>query len=134
MSMAHSLEVRPPFLDHRLVEFAARLPEEHKISGRRLKHVLRELMKPRLPREVTRRSKQGFDIPTQHWFRTVLRPMLNDIINEDSVNETGLFHWQPINKLMRDHFERRANNGYQLWGLLTLFLWLKRWKISAGTN
>jgi len=134
MSMAHSLEIRPPFLDHRIVEFAARLPEEHKIHGRSLKHVLRELMKPRLPRAVTSRSKQGFDIPTQHWFRTVLRPMLNDIVNEETVNATGLFHWQPINKLMRDHFERRANNGYQLWGLLTLFLWLKRWKITAGTN
>ncbi len=63
MSMAHSLEVRPPFLDHRLVEFAARLPQNLKIRGGQLKFVLRELMKDRLPRAVVRRRKEGFDIP-----------------------------------------------------------------------
>ena len=82
MSMAHSLEVRPPFLDHRIVEFAARLPEDLKIRGGRLKFVLRELMKDRLPRAVVRRSKEGFDIPAHHWFRTILRPLLLDTLNE----------------------------------------------------
>ena len=80
--MAHSLEVRPPFLDHRIVEFAARLPENLKIRGGRLKFVLRELMKDRLPRAVVRRSKEGFDIPTHHWLRTILRPLLLDTLNE----------------------------------------------------
>jgi asparagine synthase (glutamine-hydrolysing) len=132
MSMAHSLEIRPPFLDHRIVEFAARLPLAHKIRGRSLKRILRSLMAPRLPADVTRRSKQGFDIPTHHWFRTVLRPLLQDTVNERSVNATGLFHWTAVDRMMQDHFARRANYGYQLWGLLTLFLWLRQWKIDTG--
>jgi len=57
--------------------------------------------------------------------------MLNDVVNEETVAETGLFRWQPINKLMRDHFERRANNGYQLWGLLNLMLWLRQWRVTV---
>ena len=72
MSMAHSLEVRPPFLDHRMVEFAASLPHHFKIRRSTLKLILRELMKDKLPSSVLTRSKQGFDIPTHHWFRTIL--------------------------------------------------------------
>jgi asparagine synthase (glutamine-hydrolysing) len=132
MSMAHALEIRPPFLDHRLVEFAARLPFEYKIRGRRLKHILRSLMAPRLPADVTRRSKQGFDIPAHHWFRGVLRPLLLDTVNERSVKATGLLEWRAVDRLMQDHFARRANHGYQLWGLLTLFIWLRQWKIDTG--
>ena len=75
MSMAHSLEVRPPFLDHRIVEFAARLPENLKIRGGTLKFVLRDLMKDQLPLSVIHRQKEGFDIPAHHWLRTVLRPV-----------------------------------------------------------
>ena len=96
MSMAHSLEVRPPFLDHRIVEFAARLPEDLKIRGGRLKFVLRELMKDRLPRSVVRRSKEGFDIPAHHWLRTILRPLLLDTLNERSVRESGIFSWPAV--------------------------------------
>jgi asparagine synthase (glutamine-hydrolysing) len=132
MSMAHSLEIRPPFLDHRIIEFAARLPIGHKIRGRSLKHILRSLMAPRLPADVARRSKQGFDIPTHHWFRTVLRPLLLDTVNERTVARTGLFHWAAIHRMMQEHFDRRANHGYQLWGLLTLFIWLRQWKIDTG--
>jgi asparagine synthase (glutamine-hydrolysing) len=82
MSMAHSIEVRPPFLDHRIVEFAATLPENMKIRGGRLKFILRELMKDRLPRSVLARRKEGFDIPAHHWLRTTLRPLLLDTLNE----------------------------------------------------
>jgi asparagine synthase (glutamine-hydrolysing) len=130
MSMAHSLEVRPPFLDHRIVEFAARLPENLKIRGGQLKFVLRELMKDRLPTPVLRRRKEGFDIPAHHWLRTVLRPLLLDTLNERSVRESGIFSWPAIEATLRAHLERRANLGYHLWGLLVLFLWMKRWGIA----
>ena len=130
MSMAHSLEVRPAFLDHRIVEFAARLPENLKIRGTRLKYVLRELMRDRLPQPVVQRSKEGFDIPTHHWFRTVLRPLLIDTLNERAVKETGIFSWPAIEATVRDHLDRRANLGYHLWGLLILFIWMKHWKIG----
>jgi asparagine synthase (glutamine-hydrolysing) len=130
MSMAHSLEVRPPFLDHRVVEFAASLPEHMKIRGGRLKFVLRELMKDRLPRAVLARPKEGFDIPAHHWLRTVLRPLLVETLTERTVRQTGIFSWEAINGALRAHLDRRANLGYHLWGLLVLFLWIKRWGIE----
>jgi asparagine synthase (glutamine-hydrolysing) len=132
MSMAHSLEVRPPFLDHRIVEFAARLPHGLKIRGSKLKYVLRELMRDKLPPSVLKRRKEGFDIPTHHWFRTVLRPLLLDTVREDAA--PGLFAKGALQRIIEDHLERRANYGYHLWGLLTLFLWMKRWGIQAAPS
>jgi asparagine synthase (glutamine-hydrolysing) len=134
MSMAHSLEVRPPFLDHRIVEFAAKLPENLKIRGGKLKFVLRELMKDRLPKAVLTRPKEGFDIPAHHWLRTVLRPLLLDTLNERAVRESGVFAWSEVERLLRAHMERRANLGYHLWGLLVLFLWMRRWGIKTPSG
>jgi asparagine synthase (glutamine-hydrolysing) len=132
MSMAHSLEVRPPFLDHRIVEFAARLPQKLKIRGGTQKWILRELMKDRLPSAVLRRKKEGFDIPAHQWLRTVLRPLLLDTLNERSVRQSGIFSWPAIDATIRDHLERRANLGYHLWGLMVLFLWMKRWGFTLA--
>jgi asparagine synthase (glutamine-hydrolysing) len=131
MSMAHSLEVRPPFLDHRIVEFAARLPGDLKVRGSKLKWILRELMRDKLPGSVLTRPKQGFDIPTHHWFRTVLKPLLLETVNRESVESTGVFHWPAVHRAISDHLERRANYGYHLWGLLTFFLWRKHWGIGG---
>jgi len=131
MSMAHSLEVRPPFLDHRIVEFAASLPQRHKIRGMKQKHVLRELMRGKLPEMVLNRKKSGFDIPTHDWFRGPLRELLMDTLTPDAIAATGIFNGAAIDGLIRDHMERRINAGYHLWGLLTLFLWMKRWKVEA---
>ena len=132
MSMAHSLEVRPPFLDHRIVEFAAGLPEDMKIRGGKLKFLLRELMKDKLPQSVLTRKKEGFDIPAHQWLRTILRPLLLETLSEKNVRGSGIFAWEAIDKVLRSHLERRANLGYHLWGLLILFLWLKRWGIEPA--
>ena len=134
MSMAHSLEVRPPFLDHRIVEFAATLPEDFKIRGSRQKFILKELMRDKLPAPVLSRAKTGFDVPTHDWFRGVLRPLLLDTVSESAVRGTGVFHWPAVNALIQSHLERRANVGYHLWGLLTLFLWMKRWNIAGPSS
>lgn len=131
MSMAHSLEVRPPFLDHRIVEFAARLPESLKLNNGTLKHVLRELVRDKIPASVLNRPKQGFDIPVHHWFRTSLKPLLLDTLTEAAVRNSGVFSWPAVNELITRHLSRRINAGYQLWGLLTLFLWMKRWNIQT---
>jgi hypothetical protein len=96
MSMAHSLEVRPPFLDHRIVEFAARLPRDLKIRGSKLKWILRELMRDKLPSSVLTRSKQGFDIPTHQWFRTILKPLLLETVNREAVESTVCSTGQPF--------------------------------------
>ena len=129
MSMAHSMEVRPPFLDHRIVEFAAALPLELKVHGSKLKFILRELMKDKLPRSILYRKKSGFDIPAHDWFRGLLKPLLLETVTETAVEQSGLFRWQGIEAVINAHLERRANFGYQLWGLLILFLWLKQWNI-----
>ena len=133
MSMAHSLEVRPPFLDHRIVEFAATLPESFKVNGSKLKYILKETLRGKVPDAVLDRGKEGFDIPAHDWFRTALKPLLEDTLSSDAVQRSGLFAPGAIEQLMADHFARRANYGYHLWGLLTLFLWMKQWKITANT-
>ena len=131
ISMAHSLEVRPPFLDHRIVEFAASLPIRLKIRGLNQKCLLRQLMKKRLPPVVLQRKKEGFDIPAHEWLRGPLRPLLLDTLSRDAVEQTKLFRWEGVRSLLDAHMRRRLNLGYQLWGLLILFLWMRRWNIQA---
>ena len=132
MSMAHSLEVRPPFLDHRIVEFAATLPPGLKIRGAKQKIVLKQLMKDRLPDLILRRKKVGFDIPAHEWLRGPLRELLLDTMREGLAENKDLFRPGVIQELVRLHLERRINAGYHLWGLLLLFLWMKKWRIQAA--
>ena len=131
MSMAHALEVRPPFLDHRIVEFAASLPQDFKVRGITTKFLLKEVMRGKLPAAVIDRKKTGFDIPAHDWFRTILRPLVEETLSADAIAANGLFDVRAIHDLIRDHRERRINVGYHLWGLVTLFLWMKRWRIEA---
>ena len=88
--MAHSLEVRPPFLDDRIVDFANRLPDDFKLRGSESKYVLRRLMEKKLPHSVLRRPKIGFDIPIHEWFRGVLRPLLLETLSEEAVTSSWL--------------------------------------------
>lgn len=132
MSMAHSMEIRPPFLDHRICEFALSLPEQLKIRGSRLKFVLRELMSDKLPTSILRRKKVGFDIPAHEWLRGALRPLLLDTLTKEAVEATCFLRWQGIESILKDHLDRRANWGYQLWGLMILLLWSKTWKVHPA--
>src|SRR5262249_52556556 len=91
MSMAHSLEVRPPFLDSRIVDFAAALPQRFKIRGFRQKLILKELMRGKLPDTVLDRKKTGFDIPTHDWFRGSLLPLLRDTLTHDAIENSVVF-------------------------------------------
>jgi asparagine synthase (glutamine-hydrolysing) len=129
MSMAHSVEVRPPFLDHRIVEFADSLPANLKIRGSRQKVVLRELMKDKLPPAILNRKKIGFDIPTHEWLRGPLRGLLEDSL-QFGLSEYGqLFRRAGIDLLKKRHLQREINVGYHLWGLLILFSWMKKWQV-----
>ncbi len=115
-----------------MVEFAASLPEDLKIRGFQQKFILKRVMRNKLPAAVLRRPKKGFDIPTHEWFRGFLRPLLMDTLTRDAIESTGIFNFSAIQRLIRDHMERRSNAGYHLWGLLTLFLWLKKWNIETA--
>jgi asparagine synthase (glutamine-hydrolysing) len=134
MSMAHSLEVRPPFLDHRIVEFAATLPASLKIRGSRQKVLLKELMRDKLPASVLRRKKIGFDIPAHDWLRGCLRPMMQEVLTDGASEHANLFRREVIETQIRDHLERRVNVGYHLWGLMVLFLWMKKWGIQSAAS
>ncbi|MCU1223751.1 MAG: asparagine synthase (glutamine-hydrolyzing) [Edaphobacter sp.] len=134
MSMAHALEVRPAFLDHRIVEFAATLPARYCIQGRTLKLLLRRLMKDKLPPSVLAKKKQGLDIPVHDWLRGHLKPLLMDTLNRKAVEESGLVHWPHLEAVINLHMQRKANYGYHLWGMLMLFLWIKQWKIQCGQD
>lgn len=134
MSMAHSLEVRPPFLDHRIVEFAATIPASLKIHGSRQKILLKELMRDKLPDSILRRKKVGFDIPAHDWLRGCLRPLMLDVLIDGAANHADLFRRDMIERLIRDHLERRVNVGYHLWGLMVLFLWMKKWGIQSTAS
>jgi asparagine synthase (glutamine-hydrolysing) len=80
---------------------------------------------------VISKKKIGLDIPVHDWFRGHLRPLLVDTLTQKAVNDSGLFRWAYIESLMSRHMQRKANYGYHLWGLLTLFLWMKRWNINT---
>jgi len=134
MSMAHSLEVRPPFLDHRIVEFAATLPASLKVRGSQQKVLLRELMKDKLPASVLRKKKVGFDIPAHDWLRGCLRPLMQEALLDGVSEHTQLFRRDVMERQIRDHLERRVNIGYHLWGLMVLFLWMKKWGIQAAAS
>jgi asparagine synthase (glutamine-hydrolysing) len=131
MSMAHAVEVRPPFLDHRIVEFAATLPATLKIRGSCQKYILKELMKGKLPKVIPRRKKVGFDIPTHQWLRGPLRTLLVETISAGASEHDELFQPNILETYVSQHLERRANLGYHLWGLMLLFLWMKKWRIQA---
>jgi asparagine synthase (glutamine-hydrolysing) len=131
ISMAHSVEVRPAFLDHRIVEFANRIPASLKISGSRQKIVLQQLMSDKLPHAVLHRPKVGFDIPAHDWVRGPLRNLVVDTLRSGAAEYPELFRSAVLEGHLQDHLERRVNIGYHLWGLMILLLWMKKWNVRA---
>jgi asparagine synthase (glutamine-hydrolysing) len=134
MSMAHSVEVRPPFLDHRLVEFAAKLPASLKIRGTCQKFLLKELMKDKLPAAILQRKKIGFDIPAHDWLRGPLRGLLTDSLRYGASEFGDLFRPEVIDNFLQRHLAKKVNVGYHLWGLMVLFLWMKKWGILTASS
>ncbi len=122
-SMAHSLEVRSPLLDHRLVEFAASLPVTLKLRGFTQKYLLKRLMRDRLPRRTMRRRKMGFGVPIDHWFRGDLRDMAFDLLLDSRASTRGYFRPAVVERYLQDHVAGRAQHHMRLWSLLMLELW-----------
>ncbi|MGH9769790.1 MAG: asparagine synthase (glutamine-hydrolyzing) [Blastocatellia bacterium] len=122
-SMANSLEARSPFLDHEVMEFAARLPVEIKFRGRRLKHLLKRAFADLLPPENVNRRKMGFGVPVGQWFRGPLRELLQDALLSQQSLARGYFREPEVRRLIEEHLERRADHSFPLWNLLMLELW-----------
>jgi asparagine synthase (glutamine-hydrolysing) len=126
MSMAHSLEVRSPLLDHRLVEFAVRVPPHEQLSGRRLKLLLKRSVRDLVPHEVLDRPKQGFGVPLDAWFRGELRSELELRLGSGRSRLSQHLHAAPVRRLVDEHLAGRAAHGQRLWSLLLLERFLER--------
>jgi asparagine synthase (glutamine-hydrolysing) len=120
-TMAHSLEARCPFLDHELMEMAARLPFAWKLGSRGTKLFLKQSLGDLLPREVRDRSKMGFGLPLAEWFRGAWREMLCDTLLRNRYNP---LHRPTVEGLIQEHLTGQADHSYRLWNLLVLEQWL----------
>lgn len=123
MSMANSLEARTPFLDYRLVEFAAGLPSHLKLKGFQTKYLLKRCMASKLPRTVLSRKKEGFSIPMKNWLKQELRPMMQDLLSPERIKRRGFFNSSYVERLKKDHLEGTANHSHQLWSLMIFEIW-----------
>jgi asparagine synthase (glutamine-hydrolysing) len=123
MSMATSLECRVPLLDHELVELAASMPEEVKIRGGRLKHVMKEAVSSLLPRDILERKKRGFGTPMGAWLKNDLAPLVRGLLSEAAVNARGLFHFPVVRELIASHEANRVDGTDRLVGLMNLEIW-----------
>lgn len=131
MSMAHSLELRSPFLDYRVVEFAARIPVSWKISGNDTKVILKEAFRDDLPAEVLSPRKQGFSIPLNEWFRNELREDLVTALHDRELQATGMINLSAMRKLAQEHLEGRRSRKSLLWRFLVFHRW---WNRTRGST
>ncbi len=126
-SMACSLEVRAPFLDHELVEFVMRLPSEWKLRGFTSKHILKKAAQSWLPDEVIKRPKKGFGVPIAKWVKGELKGLFLDLLSPDRVKRESFLNPEYVTTLLQDHFANKKDNRKQLWTLLVWELWAGRY-------
>ena len=125
MTMAHSIEARPPLIDHRIVEFAATVPARFRLRNGSTKHLFKQAMRGVLPDHIIDRPKQGFAVPLAHWLRTDLATFARDVLLSRTAHERGLFDVRQVERLL--HLNDRGRNlDLQLWTMLSLELWCQR--------
>jgi asparagine synthase (glutamine-hydrolysing) len=139
MSMATSLEVRVPILDHVFVEWATALPSDWKIRGGQQKYILRKLAeRVGVPKEVIHRPKQGFALPLVHWIRQELKDLITTVLLDERTLQRGYFQPQGVRQLLDEHFRGRRNHSGRIWRLLIFELWhrnyLERVRATAGES
>ena len=125
MSMAHGLEARSPFMDHRLAEFAARLPTSLKIRGRNLRYIQRKLAARYLPPQILARPKQGFSSALPYILRNEYRMLYQRYLSDSELVRLGILEREPIEELLREHQSGRADHGNRLWLLINAELWYR---------
>lgn len=126
-SMAVGLEVRVPLLDHRLIEFAWRLPKPMKLRGTSTKRLLRRILYRHVPKELVDRPKTGFAIPLDNWLRGPLRDWAEALIDEIRLKREGYIEPLPVRHAWSDHLAGRGNAGQAIWGVLMFQSWHERW-------
>ena len=126
MSMANALEARSPFLDHELMELAARIPSNVKFKGRTKKYILKRALEPLLPRDILHRRKAGFNVPVGAWLHGELGLRAREILAHDRVAAAGFFRPEAVHALLDQHASRRHDHSFAIWGLLCFQLWYER--------
>lgn len=132
-SMAFSLECRSPFMDHKVVELAARIPRPLKLRGRRGKRILIETFADLLPKSIQTRRKMGFGVPLDHWFRGSLRELLVDTLLQPKSLDRGYFDPAAVRRLVEEHTTSKWDHSARLWLLLVFELWHQKFVDPAGT-
>lgn len=124
-TMAHGIEARVPFLDHRVVEFAATLPADMKLRGLKDKYILRKTMKPYLPLKKDMQKKERFFVPVDHWLKHQLQPLSEELLSEKLIKKQGYFNPAYVQKMMTGYNSSPLFYGRQIWTLLNFQLWHK---------
>jgi asparagine synthase (glutamine-hydrolysing) len=124
-SMAHSLEVREPLMDHKLVEWAATLPSDFKLRGASGKHVLKKALEPHLPADVLYRPKMGFAVPLTRWLRGPLRQRVRDSLLGGTLLDSGMFNAQAVQQLVEQHESGRRDHSTPIWTMLMFEAFLR---------
>ena len=129
MSMAHGLEIRVPFLDYTVVNFAFSLPAEFKVDGTMKKRIVQDAFRSHLPKELYNRPKQGFEVPLLKWFRNELQPLItNDLLKDDFIQQQGIFNVDNIRELKEKLFSSNPEDVHaRIWGLLVFQYWWKKY-------
>lgn len=123
MSMKNALEVRVPFLDHRLVEYSFQLPGDLKLRGRRGKYILIEACRDLLPQSIHKRTKWGFEMPISKWLKSDLKYLVDEYLSRQKIEQQGVFNYKPIKRLIADLFLNRSDTSWQLWNLIVFQAW-----------
>jgi len=123
MSMANSLEARVPLLDHRIIEFAARMPTELKQRGRNGKVLLKRALSGYVPQNVLKRKKEGFNVPASQWLKGPLSAMVADYLSESHLADIGLFDAKSVREVLHQHETGREDRSREIWGLLMFSIW-----------
>jgi asparagine synthase (glutamine-hydrolysing) len=126
MSMANALEARSPFLDHELMELAARIPSSIKFRGHRQKYILKRALVPLLPRDILSRRKAGFNVPVGAWLHGALGQRARTVLAPERIAAAGFFRSAAVRALLDEHEARRADHSFAIWGLLCFQLWYER--------
>jgi asparagine synthase (glutamine-hydrolysing) len=125
MSMAHSIESRPPLVDYKFVEYAASIPANLKLKGRNLKYILKKVAGRYLPDELINRKKQGFGFPLAIWMRTDLKDFLTRLFSQSRFVEIGVFDRDYIFQILEEHLSGKADHNFRLWILINLEFWYR---------
>lgn len=126
MSMAVSLEVRVPLLDHKLIEFMARAPAALKLAGYETKYLLKQAVKDLVPAEILTRPKQGFGVPVQEWINKQLRGRIRDILTPSRMKQRGYLEPDYVEVLLDEHERGRRDHSMAVWALFMFELWHRK--------